>query len=118
MSSTEHHTGIIKRRDDIENIDLFFEELCIKELGQARAINEFQRLYNWYKVYKYYSDNTSYIVGGDNKLYEIVEDNMNDEVECTTITDLGDGRFFFNSSFYNGGTWLNECLEDALFEEK
>ena len=116
MSYTEHHTGILKRRYDIEDIDSFFKNICIEDLGGEYANRLFSSYGNWHKIYKHYCDNTSYILGSDKKLYEIIEDNMNDE--CTTITDLGDGRFFFNSSFYNGGTWLNECLENALFEEK
>ena len=59
----------------------------------------------------------NYVLGADGKVYEIIEDNCLDDCEGTIITDIGNGEFTFVSNFYNGGTCLYECLEDALKPE-
>lgn len=118
MSDYEYHRGKLKRHDEVVDTEAFFKDLC----QQASVKEDIEKYYqwgnnSWYKAYHYICDDWNYILGADGKVYEIIEDNCSDDCEGTIITDIGNGEFTFVSNFYNGGTCLYECLENALKPE-
>jgi hypothetical protein len=118
MSDYEYHIGRLKRHDEVTDTESFFKYLCLQVADKEKA----EKYYkweddSWYGAYKSLYCDWNYILGRDGKVYEIIEDNRSDDCECTTVTDVGNGEYMFVSNFYNGGTCLYDCLENALFEE-
>ena len=55
-------------------------------------------------------ENKFYVVNG--AVYENIEDREVDDL-CF-LKDNGDGTFNYAIEFYNGSTWLGECIEHEL----
>jgi len=56
-------------------------------------------------------EDLDYIIINDN-IFKIINNKINRYT--THITKNKDGTYNFTSSFYNGGTSLNECLEEEM----
>lgn len=110
MSQTEFHSGKIKKveTDDVES---FCKEKC-NQVGitELSSYND-----SWLAQLRWDNKiNDQYIVlHGD--LYMILEHYENDDPEYfCNVTNNDDGTINFITSFYNGGTCLEEMLEDEI----
>ena len=108
MSDYETHYGTLKKID-LEGLTL--EEKC-KELCDQHSVklNDFgctsyvsllrDRLYDWYVILK-------------GVLYSITDHTIDNDYYCI-LNENEDGSYNYYAHFYNGGTYLEECLEDEL----
>ena len=131
MSDYEKHIGKLKKIDLSEydgSTEKFFEEqyrkLFTKNLGEEKI----KDLYSWSEntvcrrdrgIWEYLffdtcidfdMENKFYVVNG--AVYENIEDREPDDL-CF-LKDNGDGTFDYAIEFYNGCTWLGECIEHEL----
>ena len=130
MSDYEKHIGKLKKVDLSEydnSAEKFFEEqyrkLCTdlseEEIKDAYYYAEndeyrknigpweylfFDKCYDLDTVDKYY------VVNGN--VYEVIEDKEVDDISF--LKDNGDGTYDYFIEFYNGGTYLGECIYDEL----
>ena len=129
MSDYEKHIGKLKKIDLSKydgSTEKFFEEQyrkLVPHLSEEEIKDEYSRSEN----YKYRNrdpwehlfseicinldmENKFYAVNGN--IYETIEDREVDDL-CF-LKDNGDGTFDYVIEFYNGGTWLGECIEYEL----
>ena len=112
MSQTEYHYGKLRKLElDDDEISNFFEQKCIAE-GRDKLPYE-----GWFETYNYYiSSEKYYKVNGF--VYEIVEHEEIDDYYMSKLIPHEDGTYTFVMSFYNGGTCLSECIQDAIKDLK
>lgn len=68
----------------------------------------------WYDTYfEQLSSSDKYFIVG-NTIYEITKQTNLEDYDYCDIEDLGNGEFSFITSFYNGGTYLTEMLQEEL----
>ena len=129
MSNYEYHKGKLKKVDLSEydnNREKYFEARCRYEFS-GLSEEELLATYKDFNESKYknrggwedYWMSESYIrdvinVGDD--IYEVVDTELDDNDTQCTITEVGENEYVYYTSFYNGGTWLNEMLEDGMKE--
>ena len=107
MSDYETHFGTLKK---VDLGGLTLEEKC-KELCEIYNIP----WHDWYDDYRDLLMDTkseSYIIL-NNTLYEINDTRSYDDFYCN-VKDDGNGNYSYYTHFYNGGTYLQECLEEEL----
>lgn len=129
MSETRRHTGILKRID-VNDTEKFFEEKVRQFAKEHPAFNLEQQLKDaisdydcnftnkkpWYAIYDSL-DKGNYIIVND-ILFE-VHDNEEDPYDnYTIITKISDNEYKYFSEFYDGGTYLEECLTDEIAKMK
>jgi hypothetical protein len=137
MSEMELHVGKLKRVDlsTYDNdIEKFFEEQYRKtftELTEQEIQDAYQRAVD-YKYRDNYRENCGpweylfqdncddydigykyYAVNGI--VYETIEEEELDPYDdFSKLKDNGDGTYDYIMTFYNGGTYLRECIEGEL----
>lgn len=110
MSEIERHVGRIKKVDlKGLSVDDFFKNKC-EESGIEKN--------QWHDSYKEafceQSDENPYIVNGED-IWEIIEDEEEDDYEeLMILTPNNDGTLSFVAQYYNGGTYLEEMIENGL----
>lgn len=132
MSGYEKHIGKLKKVDLSKynnSTERFFEEQY-RKLVPHLSEEEIKEKYSWAENYKYRGNRGPweclfseiyydfdidievmfYIVNGN--VYETIKDEEVDEL--TFFRDNGDGTYDYAIEFYNGGTWLKECIENEL----
>ena len=127
MSDYEKHIGKLKKIDLSEydgSTEKFFEEQY-RKLVPHLSEEKIKDLYSWSEntgcrhdrgiwEFLFYNDfdmeGKFYVVNG--AVYEKVEDREVDDL-CF-LKDNGDGTFNYAIEFYNGCTWLGECIEHEL----
>ena len=131
MSDYEKHIGKLKKVDLSKydnNTEKFFEEqyrkLFTKNLGEEKI----KDLYSWSEntvcrrdrgIWEYLFFDTCYDFDMENKFY-VVNGAVYENIEDREVDDLcflkdnGDGTFNYTIEFYNGSTWLGECIEHEL----
>lgn len=132
MSEMEIHVGKLKRVDLSNydnNIEKFFEEqyratfaLTEQEIQDAYqfAINSNFRGNSgpWEYLFQdtyddEFMEDKYYVVNG--VIYEVIEeDELDPYDDFSMLKDNGDGTYDYFMTFYNGDTWLRECIEDEL----
>lgn len=110
MSKIERHTGKIKKVDlNNYTVEGWCERKC-KELGIE--------LDTYYKTYKEALLNDPYpaiVIELDDELWEVIEDKEEEASEDISILiPNSDGTYSYIMQFHNGGTCLNEMLEDGI----
>lgn len=128
MSDYEYHKGTLKKIDLSEynnDREKYFEARCRYEfLGltedelQAtyKDFNEskYKRRGGWEDYWRAESDIRDVISVGDD-IYEVADIELDNDTQCI-ITEVGENKYQYYTSFYNGGTCLEEMLEDGLEE--
>ena len=130
MSDYEKHIGKLKKVDLSRydgSTEKFFEEQyrkLVPHLGEEEIKDEYSRAENsgcrrnrgvWEYLFfdtsiDFDKENKFYVVNG--AVYENIEDREVDDL-CF-LKDNGDGTFNYAIEFYNGCTWLGECIEHEL----
>lgn len=91
------------------------EELCKKVLKE-NGFNEISKSCKSYEESIYDELDDKYVVL-NHTLYEIEKEELGDDYFCSLKRNK-DGSIDFYTQFYNGGTYLNEMLEDELIDFK
>lgn len=127
MSETKRHTGILKRID-VDDTEKFFEEK-IKQFAKEHptfnleqqlkdAIEEYKEHLTdkkpWHAIYDSL-DKGDYIVV-NNILFEVQDNEEDPYADYTIIIKISDNEYKYFSEFYNGGTYLEECLADEIMK--
>lgn len=112
MSDYEARTGKIKRCLPLEGET--YEQQCKRlwiEAGKSEDSYDEDGLY-------YYLDSKKYMKMVVNKIpqiWELLEQNKIDtEDSYCHITENSDGTYNFSTHYYNGGTCMEEMIEDEL----
>ena len=126
MSDYEFHKGTLKKVDLSEydnDREKYFEARCRYEFSgltedelQAAYKNfnesKYKRHGGWEDYWRSESDIRDVISVGDD-IYEVADIELYDDTQCI-ITEVGENEYQYYTSFYNGGTDLEEMLEDGL----
>ena len=109
MSEELTYRGYLKEVENKENLSL--EDLCkgvCDSLGLSLEGDNYSKSYIELLLYGKYN---RYIII-EEKLFEIQDLKYYDSFDSyCNITELGDGRYSFETKFYSGGTCLSEELE-------
>ena len=111
MSQTETHVGRLRKIffEDNEVLERWCEAKC-KEEGITKLSTYNQ---NWYEELRGESGKKYFFA--NNEIWEAFEHNEFEEGDdIDFITENEDGTLTFVQQFYNGGTCLSECLENAI----
>lgn len=109
MSEIERHVGKVKK----VNLNNYTIEGWCEQKCKALGI----KLNTYYETYEetllnYYP---AIVFEVNGVLWEIIEDNKEEDVEhISFLTPNNDGTYSYIMQFYNGGTCLNEMLEDSI----
>lgn len=110
MSRTETHFG--KIRKVIQQEGETFIDLCLR-LWRDEGYDEWE----FDEPSDLFEDGDKYLWVGE-EVWEIIEDKevgSEGDAFCN-LTPNEDGTYSFSSQFHNGGTWINEMLEEAIEE--
>lgn len=131
MSTYEKHIGKLKKVDLSEydnSTEKFFEEQYRKLFTDLNE-ETFKAAYSWSEncayrrnrgpweylffesCYDFDMDDKFYVVKGN--IYETIEHQELDD-DASFLKDNGNGIYDYFMEFYNGGTHLRECIENAL----
>lgn len=126
MSDYEYHKGKLKKVDLSEYGDdreKYFEARCRYEFSSLteeelqatyKDFNESKYRGGWEDYWRAESDIRDVInVGTD--IYEIADIELENDTQCI-VTKVGENEYEYYTSFYNGGTCLEEMLEDGMEE--
>lgn len=97
MSCVELHTGTLTKGLTVEE---YYEYIC-KKYGYEIA-------YEGDTYAETLMDDTYKVLNGDDTQYP------EDTSYLVDVRSNGDGTYKYIVQFYNGGTWLNEVLEEGL----
>lgn len=111
MSQTETHFG--KLRKVVFNEGQTLEDWCeakCKELD-VNEISSYNK--TWYEELREEGYEKYFFVKGE--IWEAIEhQEFDDSDDINILTENEDGTLSFVQQFYNGGTCLSECLEEAI----
>lgn len=110
MSDYETHYGTL-RKIDLEGLTL--EEKC-KELCDQHSVK--LNDWGWYTSYtSLLRDrlNDWYVIL-NGTLYSITDHTIDNDCYCI-LNENEDGSYNYYARFYNGSTYLEECLEDEFY---
>lgn len=110
MSQTETHFG--KLRKVVFEADQTLEQWCeakCKELD-VKEISSYNK--TWYEELREEGYEKFFFVKGE--IWEAFEHQELEGEDIDILTENEDGTLNFIQQFYNGGTCLSECLEEAI----
>ncbi len=119
MSRVETYRGKLIKvpNGSVPNVwPLSLEELCKKVLKE-NGFNEISKCSKSYTESIYDELDDKYVVL-NNTLYEIEKEEIDCDDYFCHLKRNEDGSIDFYTQFYNGGTYLNEMLEDGLIDFK
>lgn len=102
------------KRGKFKKIDLqgkTIEEWCEEQCKKERKTNKWEDE-TWKEFFFDIYWSKFFIV--KEQLFEIIEEKDLDSCYYTQIDKQDDGTYSFYSTYYNGNTCLQECLEDEL----
>jgi len=108
MSHTETHFGKLRKVDIGDSLENWCKEQCNKE-----GITELDDFYDdWVDAFR----NNIYekFILTEDGVYEIFDHIESEYGNIKQITKNPDGTYTFATQFHNGGTCLEECLEEGL----
>lgn len=111
MSDTERIEGIIKfiPRNENETDKEYFERVtkCNYQKYSYEPDSIQEAIYD--------NDLNKKFISVKNKIYEFIEREDKDPYDCyCNLSKIDEEKIKFSTSFYNGGTCLQEMLEEAL----
>ena len=86
-----------------------YAEQYMRNIGKTELPTYYD---NWVKYFLHYNDYKFIRLNG--KLYNLSIENESDESDFCVIHKESDGSFSFATSFYDGGTYLEEVLTDEF----
>lgn len=108
MSEQQTKRGKFKKVDlQGKTIEEWCEEQCKKE-GKIKTFND----ETWKEFYFDIYWDKFFIVKGE--LYEIIEVEDLDNCYYIQVDKQDNDTYSFYATYYDGGTYLQECLEDSL----
>lgn len=113
MSYIEYHSGkleIIPMKLD-DSLEGQCKRIALKEVPN---LDIKYILDNYDSFESFFRDNfyEEYLILNE-RIYKIIEHSKSDE-DMFDVWENSDGTISFSGSFYNGGTFLNEMIEDGL----
>ena len=110
MSYTETHIGKLRK---VDTQGQSVKDWCINRIIDTKGFFD-EKEDDWQDDF-WDTDNNydKYVFYGDD-LYETFDHIEKRDEDIDIFTDNGDGTYSFVMQFYNGGTCLQECLEDGL----
>jgi len=108
MSYTETHIGKLRKVETGLDIEHWCQTYCHAEgIHQLSSYND-----NWTRQFRdhFYK---KFLVTSD-AIYEKFDHIELDESDVYFMQENPDGTYTFVMQFYNGGTYLDECLEEEL----
>jgi len=111
MSETKQYSGKIKLIPKHAHED--FQGQCKRMLGERFPDYEIHDSYEYSS--QLFDVSHMGFVNNNTDLYEIINLIEEDPNDCwIKMTKIDDGIFTFNTSYYNGGTCLDEMIEHGL----
>ena len=112
MSCVETHFGIlIEVKNTFSSVEAFCKyQLLKRDCAKAEdktalaTLRELQM--DWNEKFFFIKD----------KVFVLVSDKELDSEGFTQLYDAGDGKLIYCTSFYNGGTYLEEVIENKLIK--
>ena len=128
MSDYEYHKGVLKKVDLSEfdnDREKYFEARCRDEFDglseeEIQAVykdfneSKYKRRDGWEDYWRAETGLRDVVCVGDD-IYEVADIEIDDDTQCI-ITKVGENEYQYYTSFYNGGTYLEEMLEDGMEE--
>lgn len=113
MSQTETHFGKLRRVASGFDENNTLEEWCIREF-RKQGVTELKSYYDsWVEQFKDRFSEKYFIVNGE--VWEAFEHVKNDGFDdINVMIPNEDGTVTFIQQFYNGGTCLDEVIEEEL----
>ena len=112
MSQTEVHIGKLKKLEGVIATEEWFKSKCVEQ-GRTEL-----PIYQSWKGKFLGINQYKYFVVGD-EVWEAVEHKKLDpDDDINYFVENTDGTITFITQFYNGGTYLEEVLEDELSKLK
>lgn len=112
MSQTETHIGKLRKvsLENFSNIEEWSKQKCF-ELN----LNELESYYRgWFEKLSSETEYRNYFKV-DDEIWESIEHTEIDEGDnIDYMVKNDDGTVSYVTQFYNGGTYLGECIEDGL----
>lgn len=110
MSDYETHCGKLRKVDlQGKSKEEFFEELCKKDGLEMKSYAE-----NWEDNYRYSENNDYKYVTNGEVVWEIYDHVENNDLDHFTLVSNNDETYTFSTTFYNGGTCLEELIEEEV----
>jgi len=108
MSYTETHIGKLKKVETQGNIEHWCQAYCCREgFDKLATYND-----NWIEQFKDHFYDKFLVT--ENAVYEKFDHIEVYESDVYHMQKNPDGTYTFVMQFYNGGTCLDECLEEGL----
>jgi hypothetical protein len=108
MSRTETHVGKLRKVETGANIEHWCQTYCHSEgFHELASYND-----NWTEQFRDHFYN-KFLVTKD-AVYEKFDHTETDDGDVFHMQENPDGTYTFVMQFYNGGTCLDECLEEGL----
>ena len=114
MSHTETHFGKLRKVDIGDSLENWCKEQCNKE--GITELSDYNKKYvnSWvYEFRNSWIDNNRIIIVGE-EVFEIFDHIESEDEDIDYMVKNPDGTYTFLMQFYNGGTYLGECLEEGL----
>jgi len=103
----ETHIGKLRKVEGVTNVDHWCQTLC-----HSRDIHELKSYYRtWMEVVR---DNFDEYLITDTEVYEKFDTVEVEDDDVYQIHENADGTLSYVMRFYNGGTCLQECLEESI----
>ncbi|MBR5297193.1 MAG: hypothetical protein IKU29_04915 [Parabacteroides sp.] len=114
MSEQETHIGTLKRVYVGDHPEKYFEERCRSLMGTDEAYiqRKLDLHESWLNILRYEYDEDIFVIG--NEIWVVDEDEEIGGDPCFCVMNRVGDKISFATSFYNGGTYLGEMLEDEL----
>lgn len=110
MSQDELHRGKL-RKIDLKNksIEDFFKEKCIE--NNILELDKWTK--DWYSMYINNVNNSEYY-SNKKSVYQLYNHKQFEDFDIQEFLKLENGDYEFITSFYNGGTYLGEVIEEFV----
>lgn len=108
MSYTETHIGKLRKIETGSSMKLWCKTYCnAEEYHRLSRYND-----NWIEQFRSHF-HEKFLVTKD-AIYEKFDHMQLEESDVYHVEKNDDGTYTFVMQFYNGGTYLDECLEEGL----
>ncbi len=110
MSQNETYFGKI-RKIEVKDLELWCKRTC--EVFYGLTSDDLDKNETWQDKFHWKNDNKQWMIL-DNEVYAIEQLVNFDEDTGIYMEKQPDDSIVFGTTFYNGGTWLGEMLEEEI----
>lgn len=113
MSEMETHVGKLRKvqRNEGQSVEDWCREKC-EDLGVPSMLPELY--YSWQETLLYHLDFYEKLFFVNGEIWEAFDHKNLADDNIFEMTPNPDGTVSFTMRFYNGGTFLGECIEEGL----